>query len=116
MASLLEKVSTLISANLNYLVNQALKSNSMVVKDQYIRQVSDDMEDMKDAAATVRDEVKSIKRKLFDQEQKKNEQDRAIDAFILEDNETSATAAQNKLNSIQGVSDRLDSNILSFIN
>jgi hypothetical protein len=30
MASLLEKVSTLISANLHYMVDQALKSNSLI--------------------------------------------------------------------------------------
>lgn len=105
MASLLAKVSTLISANLHYLVDQALKSNSMAVIDQYIRQVNDHLEDLEDAAATVGGEVKSIKRKLLDQEQKKDELDRAIDAFILEDNETSATAAQSKLNSTQRLID-----------
>ena len=53
MASLMEKVSTLISANLHFMVDQALKSNSMAVIDQYIRQVEDNLEDLEDAAATV---------------------------------------------------------------
>ncbi len=35
MASLMEKVSTLISANLHYMVDQALKTNSMAVIDVY---------------------------------------------------------------------------------
>ena len=52
MASLLEKFSTLISANLHYMVDQALKSNSLAVIDQYIRQVEDNLEDLEDAAAT----------------------------------------------------------------
>ena len=64
MASLLEKVSTLISANLHALVDQALKANSMAVIDQYIRQVEDHLEDLEDAAATIGGEIKSIKRKL----------------------------------------------------
>ena len=51
MASLLEKVSTLISANLHYMVDQALKSNSLAVIDQYIRQVQNNLEELEDAAA-----------------------------------------------------------------
>ena len=101
MASLLEKVSTLISANLHALVDQALKSNSLAVIDQYIRQVEDHLEDLEDAAATVGGEVKSIKRKLHDHEQKATELDQAIDAFLMEGNEATATAAQSKLNSTQ---------------
>jgi len=99
MATLLEKVSTLISANLHALVDQALKSNSMAVIDQYIRQVEDHLENLEDAAATVGGEVKSIKRKLDDNEQKMTELDRAVDAFLMEGNEATATATQSKLNS-----------------
>jgi phage shock protein A len=101
MASLLEKVSTLISANLHALVDQALKTNSVAVIDQYIRQVEDNLEDLEDAAATIGGEVKSLKRKLGDLEQKEDELDRAIDAFLMEGNEETAVAAQSKLNSTQ---------------
>jgi len=99
MATLLEKVATLISANLHALVDQALKSNSLAVIDQYIRQVEDHLDDLEDAAATVGGEVKSIKRKLDEQEKRAAELDRAVDAFLLEGNEATATATQSKLNS-----------------
>jgi phage shock protein A len=99
MASLLEKVSTLISANLHSLVDQALKTNSLAVIDQYIRQVENHLEDLEDAAATVGGEVKSIQRKLHDLEQREDELDRAVDAFLMEGNEETAAAAQSKLNS-----------------
>lgn len=99
MASLMEKVSTLISANLHYLVDQALKTNSLAVIDQYVRQVEDNLEDLEDAAATVGGEVKSLKRKVAEFEQKANELDRGIDAFLMEGNEAAAAAAQSKLNS-----------------
>ena len=69
MASLLEKVATLISANLHSLVDKALESNSMAVIDQYIRQVEDSLANLEDAAATVGGETKSIKRKLEDHKQ-----------------------------------------------
>jgi phage shock protein A len=99
MASLLEKVSTLISANLHYLVDQALKNNSPAVIDQYIRQVEANLADLEDAAAAVGGEVKSIQRRLTDQEQKLVEMDRAIDAFLMEGNEAAAVAVQSRYNS-----------------
>ncbi len=101
MASLLEKVSTLISANLHAMVDQALKSNSPAVIDQYIRQVENNLADLEDAAATVGGEVRTIKRKVHEFEQKADELDRAVDAFLMEGNNAYASAAQAKLNSTQ---------------
>lgn len=101
MASLLEKVSTLISANLHALVDQALQSNSPAVIDQYIRQVENNLEDLEDAAATVGGEVRSLNRKVGEYEQKGEELDKAVDAFLSEGNEEYAAAAQSKLNSTQ---------------
>ena len=63
MASLLEKVQTLIAANLHALVDESLKKNSLAVIDQYIRQVEDNLEDLEDAAATIGGEVKTLRRK-----------------------------------------------------
>ena len=100
MASLLEKVSTLISANLHYMVDQALKTNSLAVIDQYIRQVENNLGELEEAAATVGGEVKSIRRRLVEHEQRHQEIDRAIDAFLTEGNESAAIAAQSQLNSV----------------
>ena len=100
MASLLEKVSTLISANLHYMVDQALKTNSLAVIDQYIRQVENNLGELEEAAATVGGEVKSIRRRLIEHEQRHQEIDRAIDAFLTEGNESAAIAAQSQLNSV----------------
>src|SRR5512145_1981635 len=101
MATLLEKVSTLISANLHALVDQALKTNNLAVIDQYIRQVEDHLEDLEDAATTIGAGVKSLRRKVVEHQQKSAELDRAIDAFLVEGNDASATAAQSQLNSTQ---------------
>ena len=99
MATLLEKVSTLISANLHSLVDKALQSNSLAVIDQYIRQVEDHLEDLEEAAATVGGEIKSLQRKLTEQELKAAELDKAIDAFLTNGNDSAATASQSRLNS-----------------
>jgi len=99
MASLLEKVQTLVAANLHALVDEALKKNSLAVIDQYIRQVEDNLEDLEDAAATIGGEVKTLKRKYDDFAAKSGELDRNIDLMLREGKEELAVAAQSKLNS-----------------
>ena len=101
MASLLEKVSTLISANLHDLIDRALQSNSPAVIDQYIRQVENNLADLEEAAATVGGEAKSIRRRADDAKQKLTDLDRAIDAFLLEGNEDAAAAVQSRYNSTE---------------
>lgn len=101
MATLLQKVSTLITANLHALVDQALKSNSLAVIDQYLRQVENHLDKLEDAAATVGGEVKTLQRHLETQLQKASELDRAVDAFLVEGNEAAATASQSRLNGVQ---------------
>lgn len=99
MASILEKVSTLISANLHSLIDKALQSNSTAVIEQYIRNVENNLAELEDAASTVGGEVKSINRRLVEQQAKTGELDRAIDAFLKNGNEAAAIAAQSQLNS-----------------
>jgi phage shock protein A len=101
MASLLEKVRTLISANLHAIVDAALKSNSIAVVDQYIRQIEDSLDDLEDATATVGGQVKTLRRKLNEYRGKADELDRNIDLFLKEGKEEVAAAAQSKLNSTQ---------------
>jgi len=99
MASILEKISTLISANMHALIDKALQSNSTAVIDQYIRNVESNLAELEDAASTVGGEVKSINRRLVEQQAKSSELDRAIDAFLKNNNESAAVAAQSQLNS-----------------
>ncbi|MDY7039901.1 MAG: PspA/IM30 family protein [Chloroflexota bacterium] len=101
MATLLEKVGTLISANLHALLDKALQSNSLAVIDEYIRQVEDNLEDLEDAAATVGGQVKTLRRKMEEFEAKAAELDRNIDVFLRQGKEDLAVAAQSKLNSTQ---------------
>jgi len=101
MASLLERVGTLISANLNWMVGQALKANSMAVVDEYIRKVEDNLEALEDAAATVGGEAKTLRRKYEEFSAKANELDNNIDLFLKEGKESLATAAQSRFNTVQ---------------
>ena len=99
MASLLEKVQTLISANLHAMVDSALRANSLAVFDQYIREVEDNLENLEDAVATIGGEVKTLRRKKADLDQKASALDRNIDIFLQEGKEDLALAAQSKMNS-----------------
>jgi phage shock protein A len=105
MATLMEKVQTLISANMHALVDRALKSNSMAVIDQYIRDVQDNLESLEDATATVGGELKSLRRKKSDLDQQSAQLDRNIDIFLREGKEDLALAAQSKLNSVSRLID-----------
>ena len=105
MASLLEKVGTLIQANLHALVDSALKANSMAVIDQYIRDVDNNLDALEDAAATVGGQVKTLERKRDEYKKQQEELDRNIDLFLTQNKEDLARAAQAKLNSVRGLFD-----------
>jgi len=105
MASLMDKVQTLISANLHYLVDQALKQNSIAVINQYIREVENNLDDLSEAVATVGGQVKTLRRKSDEYQAKAAELDRNIDLFLKEGREDLARAAQSKLNSTQRLVD-----------
>jgi phage shock protein A len=111
MASLLSKVQTLISANLHAMVDSALKANSMAVFDQYVREVEDNLESLKEAEVTVGGELKTFRRRKADQEQKAAELDRNIDIFLREGKEDLALAAQSRLNSVSRLLQNYDETV-----
>lgn len=100
MASLLKKIETLISANLHAMVDSALQANSMAVFDQYVREAEDNLESLEDAEVTVSGELKTLRRKRTDLDQKSAELDRNIDLFLREGKEDLALAVQSRLNSV----------------
>ncbi|MFC2036737.1 PspA/IM30 family protein [Chloroflexota bacterium] len=100
MASLLEKIQTLISANLHAMVDSALKANSLAVFDQYVREVDDNLENLEEAVITVSGELKTLRRKKEGADRKAAELDRNIDIFLREGKEDLALAAQSRLNSV----------------
>lgn len=105
MASLLEKVGILISANLHWMVNQALEANSVAVVDEYIRRVEDNIEAVEDAAATVGGEAKTLRRKQQEFQAKADELDRNIDLFLGEGKDQLAMAAQSRFNTMKSLAD-----------
>ncbi|MEM9953964.1 MAG: PspA/IM30 family protein [Chloroflexota bacterium] len=101
MASLLQKINTLISANLHGIVDRALEGNSLSVMDQYIRDVERNLEALEDSAATVGGTVRTLKRKYEEFANQAEKLDRDIDSLILKGKDDLAAAAQAELNTKQ---------------
>ena len=98
MASLLDKVGTLIKANLHAMVDAALKANSLAVFDQYIRDAESNLEALEDAAATVGGNVKTLARKVEQYQAEAGKYDKNIDELLRQGKDDLATAVQAKLN------------------
>lgn len=101
MASLFDKINTLISANLHGIVDRALEANSVKVMDEYIRQAEKNLEALEDSAATVGGTVKTLKRKYEEFAGAAEKLDRDIDTLILRGKDDLAGAAQAELNTKQ---------------
>lgn len=101
MTSLLEKVNTLISANLHGIVDRALEANSVKVMDQYIRQAEKNLDALEDSMATVGGTVKTLKRKYDEFAAAAEKLDRDIDTLVLKGKDDLAAAAQAELNTKQ---------------
>jgi phage shock protein A len=104
MASLFEKVNTLISANLHAIVDRALQSNSVEVMDEYIRQAERNLEALEDSAATIGGTVKTLKRKYEEFAAAAEKLDRDIDTLVMRGEDRLAAAAQIELNTKQQLS------------
>lgn len=101
MASLLQKINTLISANIHGLVDQALEANSVKVMDEYVRQAERNLVALDDSAATIGGTVKTLKRKYEEFAAAAEKLDRDIDTLLVRGKADLAAAAQAELNQKQ---------------
>jgi phage shock protein A len=82
-----------------------LQSNSIAVIDEYIRQVENSLDELEDAIATVGGQLKTLQRKQAEFEAQARDLDKNIDAMLLQGRSDLASAAQSKLNSVQGLAE-----------
>jgi phage shock protein A len=96
--SLLGKIKILISATLHSLFDQALRSNSLAVFDEYIREAEQSMETLKSALVDLVVTVKTLKRKYEAAADEAAKLDLQVDAALQADKTVIAKVAQTKLN------------------
>jgi phage shock protein A len=99
MASLLQKLRTLLKASLHEMADKAIQKNDLAVYDQYIREAEQEIEDFKATIAPLFGQVKASRRRREDLADKAGKYDLAIDQFLLQDKRTEAMVTQKQLNS-----------------
>jgi phage shock protein A len=105
MASLVSKFRTLISANLHYLFDKALSSQSLAVLDEYIRKMTRQMRELYAAIETVAGNIKTVQRRHAELGEVAQELNAAVDAFLVKGQNAQALAAQSRLNATREMMD-----------
>jgi phage shock protein A len=96
--SLLGKIKILISATLHSLFDQALRSNSLAVFDEYIREAEQSMETLKSALVDLVVTVKTLKAKYESAADEAAKLDLQVDAALQADKTVIAKVTQTRLN------------------
>ncbi len=98
MASLVQKFRTLISANLHFLVDKALQSQSLAVLDEYIRKMTEQMRELYASIEKVAGNIKTVQRRYQELDKQAQELNKAVDAFLTRGQNAQALATQSRLN------------------
>ena len=107
MASLLEKIQVLVSADLNRVVDRALESNDAAVFQQHIRELQVLQDKLSDQLAGLRAEVVHLRQHSDEQQQLVVTQDQEVNALLQSGLQEDALAAQDRLNQTRLAAGRL---------
>lgn len=107
MASLLEKIQTLVAADLNRLVDRALASNEEAVFQHHIRELQALQEQLTGQLAGLRAEISRMRRRSDEQQAIVVQQDREVDELLQAGLQEEALAAQERLNQSRVLAGRL---------
>ncbi|MFL7839414.1 MAG: PspA/IM30 family protein [Candidatus Promineifilaceae bacterium] len=99
MASLLQKLRTLLKASLHEIADKAVQLNDLAVYDQYIREAEQEVEEFKATIAPLFAQVIASRRRREALVDKAAEYDLAIDRFLVQGKSTEAMVTQKQLNS-----------------
>ncbi len=98
MASLLDKIRVLVSADLNRMVDRALHTNETAVFQHHVRQLQVMQDELMGQLASVRAELTRLRRKSDEQQALLVKQDGEVDALLQAGLQEDALAAQDRLN------------------
>ncbi len=107
MASLLEKIQTLVAADLNRLLDRALASNEEAVFQHHIRELQALQEQLTQQLVSLRAEISRMRRRSDEQQAVVVQQDREVDELLQAGLQEEALAAQDRLNQSRLLASRL---------
>ncbi len=122
MASLLEKVQTLLAADLNRLVDRALQSNEPAVFQHHIRELQILQAQLDDQLAGLRADITGVRRRSDEAQALVVKQDHEVDELLRLNLHEDALAAQDRLNQsrsraaqLTGQADRLEAQYAELV-
>lgn len=99
MASLFQKLRTLIRATLHEMADQAIQKSDLAVYDDYIRQADRELQYFKQTITPMIAQVKTTNRRRENLANKAAELDFMVDNFLKQDKKTEAMVTQKQLQS-----------------
>jgi phage shock protein A len=99
MASLLQKLRTLLKANLHDVADKALQKSDLAVYDHYIREAEEEVADFKRSIAPLFAQVKGTRRRREALAEKAAKFDLMVDHYLLNNQKTEAMVTQKQLSS-----------------
>ena len=97
MASLMQKIGTLIQGSLHELVDKAMREKSLAVIDVYIRDAGEGLDELNDAIATLDANLTGFNRERERLLARSVELDQAVDRFLVKGDNSKAQAASAEL-------------------
>lgn len=112
MASLFQKLRTLVRANLHDLADRAIQKSDLAVYDEYIRQAERELEEFKQTIRPMIAHVKTTRRRRELLADKAARLDAMVDQFLLKGKRTEAMVTQKQLSSTLDLVKTYDGSLL----
>lgn len=108
MASILEKVRTLLSANFNDMIDRALKKNPIKVLNEYLRQHEEALDDMRHDRANALGALKTAERKVIETQDMIARIEEEIEAVLTDNDAGNDYLAENLAQDLVGQEEKLN--------
>lgn len=111
MASLLQKLKTLFSANLHDWADRAIQRSDLAVYDEYIRRAERELQEFKATIAPMIAQVKTTRRRREALANQAAELDALVDHYLLKDRRTEAMVTQKQFSSTMELIETYDGSL-----
>ena len=108
MASILDKVRTLLSASFHDMIDQALKKDPIKVLNEYLRQHEEALDDMRSDRAVALGSLKTAQRKVNETQDMIYKIEEEIEAILTDEDVTNDYLAENLAQDLVGQEEKLD--------